>query len=79
MSTERLSDDKPRRSHEFIDRVTGKACTLHVAEGWIGVEHPGCDHPADVALSIDAFFCRVCTHNGRISGAWAADKLREVS
>jgi hypothetical protein len=60
-------------AHAFTDPVSRQPCTLHVQAGWMGVEHPSCDHLADVALSIDAFFCRVCTHNGRISGSWASD------
>lgn len=59
--------------HDFTDPISHRACTLHVQEGFMGVEHPGCDQLADVAITLDAFFCRSCTHNGRISGAWASD------
>jgi hypothetical protein len=47
----------------------------------IGVEHPGaagepaCIVLADISLGLDAFYCRFCGWNGRISGAWVVDVI----
>lgn len=60
---------------EFVDPVTGGQVELVVRRGaplWTAaaVVHPGCTEEADVALDLDAFFCRECGRNGRVSGAW---------
>ena len=44
----------------------------------LGVTHPDCDQAADVSIHLDAFYCQTCKWNGRISGAWAVDKLEEL-
>lgn len=62
----------------FTDPVSRRACTLHVAKGWMGVEHPDCDQPANVFPALDGFYCGACGWNGRISGAWAADLYAEA-
>jgi hypothetical protein len=60
----------------------GSVCPAAPGDPRIGVEHPGADGPcivlADIALDLDAFYCRLCQWNGRISGAWATDLIRAV-
>lgn len=60
--------------------------TLIVQSDTVGVEHQRlddlsnvvpCDDLADVSFALDAFFCRTCGRNGRISGAWALDRAEE--
>jgi len=61
----------------FHDPIGDGVCVLVVPLGGkAGVEHPGCDALADLALDLDAFFCPRCHRNGRVSGAWAADVIR---
>lgn len=67
----------PFRDHHDAD------CTLLVCPGQplfsaLFVEHPRCDHPADVSADLDAFYCTQCRWNGRISGAWAVDMWQEA-
>lgn len=42
----------------------------------IGIEHPGCDQLADLSVELDAFYCQACKWNGRVSGAWAVDRIQ---
>lgn len=65
-------------SHPFIDPVSHQPVVLHVSTDITacGVEHPDCDQLADVSPNLDAFYCRCCRWNGRISGAWFADLFR---
>ena len=75
--------------HPFTDPISGKICVLvippagrvHPTAGQpkIGVDHPGCDQLADVAVELDAFYCPACRWNGRVSGAWAVDQIEAVS
>jgi hypothetical protein len=72
----------------FTDPVTGRECVLCIPPGGrvyplpgqpkTGVRHPGCDHLADLSVSLDAFWCRACLWNGRVSGAWAIEMIRKV-
>ncbi len=60
--------------HPFTDPVSGRECTLITAPGSLSrVKHPGCPALADVSPELDAFYCRSCGWNGRVSGAWALD------
>jgi hypothetical protein len=66
---------------QFTDPIRGAECVLVIPDGGRpGVEHPGADGPcvvlAEISLELDAFYCRLCQWNGRISGAWAADMIR---
>jgi hypothetical protein len=61
-------------AHPFTDPVSGRECTVHFGEA-PGVEHPDCTFRAEVSPEIDAFYCRHCGWNGRISGAWFMDLL----
>ena len=55
----------------FTDLVSGQECTLILEPGQMPrVEHPDCVVPAEVAVDLDAFYCRFCQWNGRVSGAW---------
>jgi hypothetical protein len=75
----------------FTDLVSGAACALVIPPGGqvypavtqqdakIGVSHPGCDLLADLCAELDSFFCPACRWNGRVSGAWAVDMIREVA
>ncbi len=66
--------------HRFIDPIRGVECALALAPedgAPPGVAHPGCPFPADVSLDLDAFYCTHCRYNGRISGAWVVDLLRQ--
>jgi hypothetical protein len=56
-------------AYAFVDVVSGRPVILHVGDE-VGVEHPGCAYRAEVVPELDAFFCRECAWNGRISGAW---------
>lgn len=61
-------------SAAFTDLVTGRECVLVLHPGRLPqVRHPGCIFPADVAVGLDAFYCRSCRWNGRVSGAWVRD------
>lgn len=62
----------------FVDRATDREVVLCL-DGAPGVEHPGCAIRADVVAELDAFFCRSCGWNGRISGAWFVDVSTERS
>lgn len=72
----------------FSEPVRTKWCELVIPDGGrvfpsadepkIGVRHPDCDELADLALELDAFYCQSCRYNGRISGAWAHDVIRDV-
>lgn len=74
----------------FTDLVHWAECTLVIPPGGvvypgpgqpkIGVEHPGaageaCIVLADLAIELDAFYCRLCQWNGRVSGAWCLDQI----
>ena len=67
------------RAEVFIDGVSRRHCTLVIDPAkplWDGgavVQHPDCEHPADVSVDLDCFYCQSCRWNGRISGAWAYD------
>lgn len=61
--------------HAFIDPISDRECVLHIGDE-AGIEHPGCQFRAEVYPALDAFFCRECQWNGRISGAWFMDLLR---
>lgn len=65
-------------THPFIDPVSGEACAVHMGKDDPGVEHPRCGYRAEVTPELDAFFCRYCGWNGRLSGAWFVDLLREA-
>lgn len=62
--------------HRFTDPITRTEVTLIVRDDVAGVEHPQCDHLADVSAELDAFYCTVCEWSGRIGGAWYASKVR---
>jgi len=78
-------------THPFTDDVSGQPCELVIPPGGkvhpdapgdpkIGVRHPSvpgeaCIVLADLEIELDAFYCRLCQWNGRISGAWAADMI----
>lgn len=72
----------------FTDPVSKRRCLLVIppagkifpAEGEpkTGVAHPGCTELADLSLDLDAFFCPECKLSGRISGAWALDRIKAV-
>lgn len=72
----------------FTDPVTGRECVLCIPAGGrvypragqpkTGIRHPGCDQLADLCAELDAFWCRVCRWNGRVSGAWAMTMIKEV-
>lgn len=61
-------------AHPFIDPITRREVSVHFGDA-PGVEHPGCVYRAEVMPELDAFFCRYCQWNGRISGAWFMDLL----
>lgn len=74
-----------RRSVVFVDPISDEECALYVQgpnpsffDGKSGVAHPRCNHLADVSADLDAFYCKACGRNGRISGGWAIDVLRSV-
>jgi hypothetical protein len=72
----------------FTDLASGAECELVIplggrvyprdGEPQIGVAHPECAELADLAVELDAFYCRFCQWNGRISGAWAAGLISGV-
>ena len=69
----------------FVDPISRKTCRLVVptdgrvypnrGEPKIGIEHNNCPELADLSIELDAFYCRACQWNGRISGAWAVDVI----
>lgn len=71
----------PERVFHFVDPIAafdrvslvlvGDAPSI--VDGTIGVRHGVCPELADVSLGLDAFYCRTCRRNGRVSGAWVAD------
>ena len=75
------------RELPFIDPISGKRCFLVIPAGGhcypaigqpkIGIRHPRCVILADLAAELDAFWCRNCHWNGRISGQWAMDKIAD--
>jgi hypothetical protein len=87
IDTERRDDPRTRRA-AFTDEATGGTCELVIPsggsahpndrQGQIGIAHPGCPQLADLAIELDAFYCRRCQRNGRISGAWCADIIRSA-
>lgn len=62
--------------YPFVDPITNRTVVLRT-DGQAGVDHPGCLVRADVSPELDAFYCRDCHWNGRISGAWFMDVLSE--
>lgn len=66
--------DTAAASYPFTDPVTGGKVTVHFGDT-AGVEHPNCDYRAEVVPDLDAFFCRHCGRNGRISGVWFLELL----
>jgi hypothetical protein len=56
-------------AYPFIDQASGREMAVYFGDH-AGVEHPDCDYLAEVMPDLDAFFCRYCQWNGRISGAW---------
>lgn len=75
--------------HPFVDPIRGEKCVLVIPSNGrifpnqgqpkIGVEHPRCDHLADLSVDLDAFYCPVCRWNGRVSGAWCVSKIEAAS
>lgn len=69
----------------FTDPITHRQCLLVVPPGSllfatgdepkVGVEHPDCEHLADISVELDAFYCQECRWNGRVSGAWVVDVI----
>lgn len=68
-----------RCRHPFIDPVSGEQVILHMDPDAPGVEHGACPYRAEVFPELDAFFCRHCTWNGRISGVWFVELLTRGS
>jgi hypothetical protein len=62
----------------FVDPISGRQCFL-ATDPLLGVAHPNCPELADVTVELDAFYCRACGWNGRVSGAWVMDVVRERS
>lgn len=66
----------------FLDPVNdGAECTLVIpltSAKRAAVAHPHCTKLADLSADLDAFFCRSCHQNGRISGAWATDMIERA-
>ena len=72
-----MSDDQ---GWTFTDPISERECALIIppdgrvfpseGEPKIGIEHPECDHLADLAIELDAFYCPACRWNGRVSGTW---------
>lgn len=63
----------------FQDPISQRRVYLVLSpSGFHGVEHGTCDTLADVVVELDAFFCPACHCSGRLSGAWAVDKLEEA-
>jgi len=60
----------------FTDLVTSRTCWLETYAGRPVVKHPGCPVRAEVSVELDAFYCRFCQWNGRVSGAWVLDVTR---
>ena len=73
----------------FTDAVSLQECALVIppygrvfpesGAPMIGIAHPRCEHLADLAIELDAFFCPRCKWNGRVSGAWCADVMRSAA
>ena len=73
----------------FTDLVHGAECALVIPPGGsvyprpgeprAGVAHPGCPELADLAIELDAFYCRLCRWNGRVSGAWCLDLIDDAA
>lgn len=67
----------------FTDLVSGQECkllfTLEDGAGIASVRHPGCEEIADLSIELDAFYCRECKYNGRVSGAWCADVMKAAA
>jgi len=60
----------------FIDPISGATCEIIIEPGKPPkVKHPGCVVLADIALDLDAFYCRFCHMNGRVPGAWVISLL----
>lgn len=57
--------------YPFTDPISGQRCFLRLPEK--AIEHPDCEHLADVSPELDAFYCSTCRWNGRVSGAWVVD------
>ena len=86
-STAGALQDQELRDDE-LDVVSGGWCELVVPVGGkvypqegepkIGIAHPRCISVADLAIDFDAFFCPTCKRSGRVSGAWAADIIRNA-
>lgn len=68
----------PPDGHQFVDHAHDVTVTVHFGDA-PGVEHPGCAYRAEVFPELDAFFCRGCRWNGRISGEWFMQLLTEPS
>ena len=69
--------------HQFNDAISGRSCELVIPLGSryqpSGIRHPGCIALADLSMELDAFYCRSCGMNGRVSGAWCADRIAAVN
>ena len=63
--------------YSFVDQVSRKRVTAHFGDN-PGIEHPGCQYRAEACPEYDAFFCRHCGMNGRMSGAWFMDMLNGI-
>lgn len=80
LSAPHVDPDRDTRDHttpppmyDFTDPITNHTCTLILQP--LGVRHGNCPQLADVSPELDAFYCRTCQWNGRISGAWIIDLL----
>lgn len=86
MSTSHSPGVSTTRREQFHDPIRREMVTLVIPAGGriyatggepkIGVEHPGCTELADLAVDLDAFYCRACQWSGRVSGAWAVERIK---
>lgn len=71
-------DDGNLASCVLVIPPGGRLSPLH-GEPKTGVQHPGCTEVADLSLDLDCWYCASCRRQGRVSGAWAAERIQAAT